>query len=78
MFRILSFKVNKIHKKTRKSESKNREEGIKGGRKTNFIIFTLTIDYWDLDIVYNIQFCSEGMAKNKGKTKHTEAYFSLL
>lgn len=45
MFRILSFKVNKIHKKTRKSESKNREEGIKGGRKTNFIIFTLTIDY---------------------------------
>lgn len=45
MFRILSFKVNKIQKKTRKSESKNREEGIKGGRKTNFIIFTLTIDY---------------------------------
>lgn len=53
MFGILSFKVNKIQKKTRKSERKNRKEGLKRRRKTNFIIFTLTTETWIYSTIYS-------------------------
>lgn len=73
--------MNKIQKKKRE---KGREmEGViekrkKGGRKkrrkerikVNIIIFAWTTETW---LLY-----SGGSAKNKGKTKHTEACFPLL
>lgn len=48
---MLSFKVNKIQKKKGKREKKDRAEERKGGRKkkgrkTNFIVVTLTTETW--------------------------------
>jgi hypothetical protein len=53
-----------------KGKKKGREKGMKERIKVNIIIFTWTTETW---LLY-----SEGNAKNKGKTKHTEACFSLL
>lgn len=61
----------------REGESGWQEGGRKKkGRKTNKLtVFTLPIGIW---IFHSTQFHPEGSARNKSKTKHIEACFSLL
>ena len=59
----------------RKEERKRGRGREMKGRKTNKLIFTLSTGTW---IFHSTQFYYEGSAKNKGKSKHTEACFSLL
>lgn len=58
----------------KRGRGREREREMKG-RNTNKLIFTLSAGTW---IFHSTQFYYEGSAKNKCKSKHTEACFSLL